>query len=182
MGSDSTSPLQMATPEIPFSIHQLATTPSPLSVVVVAADPEIRAAMAEILRKCSVQAIPASGFQELKYVCSGAAPIACLCGFDLADGTFQEVVDYFQEQPVQVPVIMVSPRPGGESPSCVLDSVRAGAVVRAGALATICYPYRFSDLQIMLWFAIQYQHEAQRLRASKERNHTEADTLARMQR
>ena|SRR5579864_8160095 len=164
MGSDSTFRQQIASSEIPFSPEQLGATAGLLSVAVVSADPEIRAAMAELLRKCSLQAIPASGLQELKSACSGADPIACLCGFDLADGTFQEVVEYFEEQPVRIPVIMVSTRPEGESPARVLDSVRAGA------LATICYPYRLSDVQIMLWLAIQYQREAQQLGAYEHTN------------
>lgn len=164
MGSDSTNAQQIATPAIPFSVHQFSAAGGPRNVAVVAADPEIRVAMAELLRKCFLQAIPASGFTELKSVCSGVALAACLCGFDLADGTFREIVEYFEGQPVPIPVIMVSPRPGGESPSQVLDSVRAGA------LATICYPYRLSDVQIMLWFAIQYQREAQRLSACEQAN------------
>jgi DNA-binding NtrC family response regulator len=164
MGSDSTNTPQIATSEISFSIHQPATTPRPLSVAVVSADSETRAVMAEVLQKCTLQAIPASGLQALKSACSVAAPIACLCGFDLEDGTYQEVVHYFEEQPVRIPVIMVSPLPERESPSRVLDSVRAGA------LATICYPYRLSDVQIMLWFAIQYQREAQRYGACEQSN------------
>ena len=164
MNSDFTVGQEIGPVEIPFSVHQFSATGGPRNVAVVAADPETRAAMAELLRECFLQAIPASGFQELKSVCSGVALAACLCGFDLADGTFHEVVEYFEGQPIPTPVIMVSPRRGGESPSRVLDSVRAGA------LATICYPYRLTDVQIMLWFAIQYQREAQRLNACEPAN------------
>jgi DNA-binding NtrC family response regulator len=170
MSSDSVVRQKTAPAEIPFSLDQFGATCGPLSVVVVAADPEIRAAMSELLRKCSLQAISASGLGELQSVCTGAAPTACLCGFDVADGTFHDVVEYFEEQPVQIPVIMVSPRTGGEGRSRVGDSVTAGALVRAGALATICYPYRLTDVQIMLWFAIQHQRESQRPSADEQSN------------
>ena len=137
----------------PFRRHFSAATP-PLVAVVVSSDAEIQAAMAEILRGCSLTSVPASGFEGLKAIYSKAAPIVCICGFDLADGTFLDVVDFLDEQTNHVPAIMVSPRSLQNTPMCFVESLRAGA------LATICYPYRLSDVQLMLWSVIQYQHES----------------------
>jgi len=153
MGSAAASKRQAPSREIPsFFKHHFSESAWTFSIVVVSDEDEIRAAMAEILWGCSLKPVLANGLVELKSVCSKAAPIACLCGFDLAEGTFQEVVDYCEEQPFPIPVIMISPPSVRETPSRFLDSLRAGAI------ATICYPYRLSDVQIMLWSAIQYQH------------------------
>jgi DNA-binding NtrC family response regulator len=140
--------------EIPFAFrHDFSAATWPLGVVVVSGDAEIQAAIAEILRGCSLTSVPANGFAELKSIYSEAAPIACLCGFNLADGTFLDVVDFMDEQTIHVPVIMISPRSLEKTPACFVQSLRAGA------LATICYPYRLSDVQLMLWSVIQHQHE-----------------------
>lgn len=155
MGSGRAVRRQSPGNEIPFRHqHHFSAASEPIGVAVVSADPEIKAAMADILRECSLTSVPANGLAELKSVYFQAAPIACLCGFDLADGTFLDVVDFLENQSNDVPVIMISPRAAGETPARFLDSLRAGA------LATICYPYRLSDVQIMLWSVIQYQRQS----------------------
>jgi DNA-binding NtrC family response regulator len=155
MGSGWAVRRQAPSCEIPFPFKRhFSAAARPMSVAVVSVDPEIRATMAEMLRGCSLTGLPANGFTELKSVYSEVAPIACLCGFDLADGTFHDVVDFLEDQSSHVPVIMIAPRAAEETPARFLDSLRAGA------LATICYPYRLSDVQIMLWSVIQYQRES----------------------
>ena|ERR1700678_3814100 len=140
--------------EIPFAFrHDFSAATWPLGVVVVSGDAEIHAAMAEILHGCSLTSVAANGFAELKSIYSKASPIACLCGFDLSDGTFLDVVDFLDEQSNHVPMIMISPRSIEKTPRCFVDSLRAGA------LATICYPYRLSDVRVMLWSVIQSLHE-----------------------
>jgi DNA-binding NtrC family response regulator len=159
--------------EIPFAFrHHFATTTQPRSVVVVSADSEIRAAMGYIIRGCALTSVPANGFAELKSAYSESAPIACLCGFDLADGSFLDVVRFLEEQSIRIPVIMISPRSAGESPACFLDSIRAGA------LATICYPYRFTDVQLVLWSVIQYQHESRQVAEPAEPAHTQSPSAS----
>jgi DNA-binding NtrC family response regulator len=146
---------RQALSEAPFPFrHHFSAATWPLGVVVVSGDVEIQAAMAEILRGCSLSNVQVNGFAELKSIYSKAAPIACLCGFDLADGTFLDVVDFLDEQSNHAPVIMISPRSLEKKPTCFVESLRAGA------LATICYPYRLSDVQLILWSVIQHQHEA----------------------
>ncbi|HEY4837438.1 MAG TPA: hypothetical protein VIH72_02455 [Candidatus Acidoferrales bacterium] len=156
MGSVSTIKRQSPN-EVLFPVrHHFSAATWPLGVVVVSGDAEIHAAIAELIRGCSLTCVPVEGFAELKSIYSKAAPIACLCGFDLADGTFLDVVDFLDEQSNHVPVIMISPRSLEKTPMYFVESLRAGA------LATICYPYRLSDVQVMLWSVIQYQHEARR--------------------
>jgi DNA-binding NtrC family response regulator len=139
----------------PFK-HHFSAADWPFGVAVVSGDAEIQAPIAEILRGCSLTSVPANGLAELKSIYTKATPIACLCGFDLADGTFLDVIDFVEEQSIHVPVIMISPRSLEKTPKCFVESVRAGA------LATICYPYRLSDVQVMLWSVIQYEHEGRR--------------------
>jgi DNA-binding NtrC family response regulator len=155
MGSVWAIKRQSPASEIQFLFrHHFSAATWPLGVVVVSGDSEIQAAMAEILRGCSLASVTADGLTELKSIYAKAAPIACLCGFDLTDGTFLDVVDFLDEQSNHVPVIMISPRSLEKTSACFVESLRAGA------LATICYPYRLSDVQVMLWSVIQYQHEA----------------------
>jgi DNA-binding NtrC family response regulator len=148
--------------------HHFSAAESPLAVVVISADAEIQAAMAEILRECSLNSVPANGFAELKSVYLNTAPVACLCGFDLADGTFLDVVNFLDEQSIHLPVIMISPRSLEKMPACFVESLRVGA------LATICYPYRSSDVQVMLWSVIQYQHETLQLVARAKNSITQS--------
>jgi DNA-binding NtrC family response regulator len=131
-------------------------------VAIVTTDSEVRAAMVDILRECSLTGVPAKGLAELKSVYEKSLPIACLCGFDLADGTFLDVVDFLEGQSVEIPVIMISPRTATETPARLLDSLRAGA------LATICYPYRLIDVQITLWSVIQYQNQSRQSKVEAE--------------
>ncbi len=163
MGSVWAAKRQVSSSGIPFSFrHHFSSASKTPCVAIVTADSEVRAAMVDILRECSLTGVPAMGLTELKSVYEKSSPIACLCGFDLADGTFLDVVDFLEEQSVQIPVIMISPRMAQETPARLLESLRAGA------LATICYPYRLSDVQIMLWSVIQYQNESRRLKVEAE--------------
>jgi hypothetical protein len=105
--------------------------------------------MPELLRGCSLKAELADGVREFKSICAAAAPVACLCGFELADGSFHDAARWLEKQQFHVPLVMVSPPFTGKPPSYFVDSVRAGA------LATLCYPYRLQDVQIVLWSVLQ---------------------------
>ena len=153
MGSATMLRHIVSTDSFPFSVARYPETASPFRVAVVTSDVAIQASMVELLRDCSLKPELASGIAELKSICAGMPPIACLCGFEMTDGSFRDAVEFLDAQPVQIPVIMVSPPSVGKTPECFVDSVKAGA------LATICYPYRLSDVQIMLWSAIQSQRQ-----------------------
>jgi DNA-binding NtrC family response regulator len=153
MGSVTTLRHTDSTDSFPFPVARYSETISPFRVAVVTSDVAIQASMVELLQECSLKPELASGIAELKSICAGAPPIACLCGFELADGSFRDAVEWLDAQPVEIPVIMVSPPSVGKMPGCFVDSVKAGA------LATICYPYRLNDVQIMLWSAIQSQRQ-----------------------
>jgi len=105
--------------------------------------------MPELLDGCLLKAELADGIRELKSICVASVPVACLCGFELADGSFHDAVRWLEQRQFQVPLVMVSPPFVGKPPSHFVDSLRAGA------LATICYPYRLQDVQIVLWSALQ---------------------------
>jgi CheY-like chemotaxis protein len=140
-----------------FLWDQFADSGQSFSAVIVSADSSIGAAMAEILRGCSLKAVLANGLEELKSVCSGTTPIACLCGLELADGSFREVVEYLEQQPIQIPLLIVSPASAGDTPACFLYSLRARAH------AALCYLYRLSDVKMVLWSVIHDQLESGRL-------------------
>jgi DNA-binding NtrC family response regulator len=120
-------------------------------VVVVSSDPKIRASMPELLHGCSLKAELAAGIREFKSICAASAPVGCLCGFELADGSFHDAARWLEEQQFQVPLVMVSPAFAGKPPAYFVDALRAGA------LATLCYPYRLQDVQIVLWSVLQSQ-------------------------
>jgi DNA-binding NtrC family response regulator len=163
--------------ELPFSrlsavLDQIAAPVASLNVVIVSADVAMSVAMTEILQKCFVNVILANGFKELKSVCSRITPNVCLCGFELADGSFQDVVEFLELQPSPTPVIMVSAPTVGEPPAHLLASMRAGA------LATICYPYRLSEVQLMVWTVIQCQREFGRLHRQIHDTGSRTDVVA----
>jgi DNA-binding NtrC family response regulator len=151
MSSATTLRHIVSTNSFPFPVARYSESAWPFRVAVVTSDVAIQASMVELLQECSLKPELASGIAELKSICAGAPPIACLCGFELADGSFRDAVEWLDAQPVQIPVIMVSPPSVSKTPECFVDSVKAGA------LATICYPYRLNDVQIMLWSVIQLQ-------------------------
>lgn len=156
MGSTSAA-RQTTSNNTAFPFARCSEIANHFGVVIVSADPRIGAAMTEILRECSLNSTLVRGVSELKNALPLTSPIACLCGFELADGSFREVVEFLERQPVQIPTIMVYGPSSSETPACILDSLRAGA------LATICCPYRLSDVQIMLWSAIQSRRELEQL-------------------
>jgi DNA-binding NtrC family response regulator len=134
-------------------LDQISEPVPALNVVIVSTDVAVCVAMTEILQNCFVRVIVANGLRELKSVCSKITPNVCLCGFELADGSFRDVVEYLEDQPEPTPVIMVSAPSVEDPPARFFDSVRVGA------LATICYPYRLKDVQLMVWTVIQCQRE-----------------------
>jgi|SRR5580704_2381587 DNA-binding NtrC family response regulator len=157
MGSTSTARQATLNNTTAFPFVRCREIANQFGVVIVSADLRIGAAMTEILGECSLNSTLVAGVSELKNALARTSPIACLCGFELADGSFREVLEFLERQPVQIPTIMVSAPSPSETPASILDSLKAGA------LATICYPYRLSDVQIMLWSAIQSQRELEQL-------------------
>jgi len=153
MGSATAVRHLVSTNSFPFSAAQCSEATSPFRVAVVTSDVAIQASMVELLQECSLKPEVVSGISELKSICEGQPPIACLCGYELTDGSYRDVVEWLDAQPVQVPVIMVSPPSVGKMPDYFTDSVKVGA------LATICYPYRLNDIQIVLWSVIQSQRQ-----------------------
>lgn len=157
MGYAATAAREATFRKFSNGLDEVAEPVASLNVVIVSADVAMSVAMTEILQKCFVRVILANGFRELKSVCSRITPNVCLCGFELADGTSHDVVEYLEHQPSPTPVIMVSAPSVGEPSEHLLDSIRAGA------LATICYPYRLSEVQLMVWTVIQCQREFGRM-------------------
>jgi DNA-binding NtrC family response regulator len=157
MAHASVSAKECPSSKLSALLDQISEPVPPLNVVIVSADVAVCVAMNDLLQKCFVRVIPANGLKELKALCSRITPNVCLCGFDLADGSLREVVDFLEQRPRPTPVIMVSAPVVGDPPSHFLDSVRAGA------LATICYPYRLREVQLMVWTVIQCQREFGRL-------------------
>src|SRR5580658_3307777 len=108
----------------------------PLTVVVVSSDPAIRRAMAEALQMCCLKPVLADGLAELRSMPLEDRVVACLCGFSVADGTIREIAGHLKNQPVGIPMIIVSaPEPVSEYGE-FLDSLRVGA------FDFICQPYR----------------------------------------
>jgi DNA-binding NtrC family response regulator len=120
-----------------------------LTVVVVSADPDVRAAMTDVLQECCLKTILVDGLTELRSIPSEEMVVACLCGYWLADGTVPEVAAYLKQQPIEVPLIMVSePAPTREYED-FLDSLSIGA------FDFVCHPYSIGDIQLIVWSAIQ---------------------------
>src|ERR1700732_4976483 len=129
---------QAASTNSPFFSSERYQELAPVRVVVVSCDVKVLASIAELLQECSLKPEFASGLDELKSICSKSLPNVCLCGFQLADGSFRDVVEFLTERLSPIPVIMVSPPSADEASSCFLESIKSGA------LGTVCYPYRLN--------------------------------------
>jgi len=172
MAYASISAKEYSSSKLSALLDQISEPVPPLNVVIVSADVAVCVAMTDILQRCFVKVLLASGLEELKALCSRITPNVCLCGFELADGSLRDVVDFLELRPRPTPVIMVSAPVVGDPPSHFLDSVRAGA------LATICYPYRLREVQLMVWTVIQCQREFGRLHGNIYDSGSRTDAIA----
>lgn len=145
----------------PLRVESTAEGMHLLTVVVVSADPAVRSAMTEVLQECCLKTILVDGLAELKSIPSEEMVVACLCGYWLADGTVQEVAAHMKQQPIEVPLVMVSePAPTREYED-FLDSLTIGA------FDFVCHPYSIGDIQLIVWSAIQSYCELAQMRLDR---------------
>src|SRR5271170_6840501 len=108
MAYASISAKEYSSSKLSALLDQISEPVPPLNVVIVSADVAVCVAMTDILQRCFVKVLLASGLEELKALCSRITPNVCLCGFELADGSLRDVVDFLELRPRPTPVIMVS--------------------------------------------------------------------------
>jgi DNA-binding NtrC family response regulator len=135
--------------------------PAP-SVVIVSTDSDLRDDLADLLLGNSLTIVLMSGPEELRIVLETEMVVACLCGFQLSDGKFRDVVSLTKGQPVEVPVILVS---AAESPSDRKDILDC---LIAGAFDFISPPYRKTEVQRVVWSAVQAHSELARNKSGRK--------------
>lgn len=122
-----------------------------VSVLIVSADPAVRRALYEALSEAWRPGY-ASGAESAKQIISSGGIVACLCGFDLEDGTCKEIVKHAKHQAAEVPVIIVS------TPNCPNEYGEYLGAMNAGAFDFLCHPYQRRELDRMLGLALRPYH------------------------
>jgi DNA-binding NtrC family response regulator len=130
------------------SATNVRNAPDRPTLLIAAADPDIREGLKDLLRGFLVNSIWVNGVEDAKRMLAKERIAACLCGFWLQDGTYRELVRHLRREKIEVSVIIVS------APSCPNEYGDYLAAMNIGALDFLCYPYRPFDFERMLESAI----------------------------
>ncbi|HEX3766793.1 MAG TPA: hypothetical protein VHT72_00375 [Puia sp.] len=118
------------------------------SLLIATIDPDIRAALSDLLEGAGIKGIWASSVKEVKALIAKNSVSACLCGFWLQDGTYREIIQHLRRERMDIPTVIVS------APTCPQEFRDYLAAMNLGALDVLSYPYEQSDFERMLDFAI----------------------------
>ncbi len=121
-------------------------------VLIVSADPAVRHALSQALDESWTRIEYASGAASAKQAVSSGGIMACLCGFNLENGTYKEIVKHAKHQAVEVPVIIAS------TPNCANEYGEYLGAMNAGAFDFLCHPYQCRELNRMLAIALRPSH------------------------
>lgn len=139
----------------PLLSHSLVASPHRLAkirstVVVATTDPKIRAALSGILSDGEVELECVGGASAAHELFARGDVAACLCGFDLENGTYKELVRSARRQIPEIPVVIVS------TPSSANEYNEYLAAMNAGAFDFLCYPYQTREVERILRLAVAF--------------------------
>jgi DNA-binding NtrC family response regulator len=138
-------------PSLQSGLNATRTSLTVPSVLIATTDPDIRRTMAELLQSYAVNALWASGMEEIKSALANQNVAACFCGFWLVDGTYRDVVRHLKRQNAEMPVIIVC------APTCPHEYRDYLAALNIRAFDFLCHPYRRMDLERILNSAIAFR-------------------------
>jgi DNA-binding NtrC family response regulator len=127
----------------------LDRAPHQPNVLIATIDPEIHLGLTELFQSFSLNTIWLRGVESAKNMLARQKIEACFCGFWLQDGTYRELVRHIRRERLDIPVIIVS------APACPDEYHDYLSAINLGALNFLSHPYRKSDLEKMLRFAIE---------------------------
>jgi DNA-binding NtrC family response regulator len=133
-------------------------------VVIVSSNPAIRNQLSRLLLEDSVDVILLSGLEEFKIALEYEKVVACLCGFHLTNGTPRDVIAQAHQQPIDIPVVMVS------TPASATEFDEFLASLNVGAFDFIRHPFRPTEVRNIVWSAIEFHGELARVQTSQKRN------------
>lgn len=126
------------------------------SVVIFGAEDALRDDLVDQLLGSPFSLVLVCNSEELKIALETENVVACLCGFELSDGRFRDVVNQVKELSVEVPVIQFSAAGSPEGKKDFLD------YLIAGAFDFIRHPFRRSEVQEIVWSALHAYDELAR--------------------
>lgn len=132
-----------------YASHRILKSQHAPSVFIVSADSALRDDVVDLLLGIPFTLVLASDPDELKIVRETENVVACLCGFELSDGRFRDVMSHMKEFTVEVPVIQVSSAGNPWGQTDFLDGLIAGA------FDFICRPFQRSEVLKIVWSAVQ---------------------------
>lgn len=122
------------------------------SLLIVSADPQLRNDLSEAIDGRWSRIQSAAGADSAKRLLAFNRIAACLCGFELEDGSYRDVVKFAKRQNTEIPVIIVS------TPNCTNEYREYLAAMNAGAFDFLCYPYQKREVERMLGLAVRSFH------------------------
>jgi DNA-binding NtrC family response regulator len=122
------------------------------SLLIVSADPQLRNDLSEAIDGRWSRIQSATGADSAKRLLAFNRIAACLCGFELEDGSYRDVVKFAKRQNTEIPVIIVS------TPNCPNEYREYLAAMNAGAFDFLCYPYQKREVERMLGLAVRSFH------------------------
>ena len=126
------------------------------TILVATIDPQIRNAMVELFQAYRLNTFFAKSLEEVKSAVATGRIAACFSGFWLIDGTYRDIVKQLRRQPIEIPVIIVC------APECPQEYREYLAALHIRAFDFICHPYRRTDFERILEFAIGFQGQSVR--------------------
>ncbi len=122
------------------------------SLLIVSADPQLRNDLSEAIDGRWSRIQSATGADSAKRLLAFNRIAACLCGFELEDGSYRDVVKFAKRQNTEIPVIILS------TPNCPNEYREYLAAMNAGAFDFLCYPYQKREVERMLGLAVRSFH------------------------
>lgn len=122
------------------------------SLLIVSADAQLRNDLSEALDGRWSRVQSGTGAETAMRLMARNKVAACLCGFQLEDGTYRDVVKCAKRQNIEIPVIIVS-TPNGPN-----EYREYLAAMNTGAFDFLCHPYQKRELERMLGLAVRSFH------------------------
>jgi DNA-binding NtrC family response regulator len=131
------------------------------SLLMASADRGIRDVLSGIIEAFSIKTSWVKTVKEARALLQTENFAASVCGFWLEDGTYREIVRHLKRQPVEIPLVMISP-PG--SANEYRDYLSA---LKVGAFDFICRPYQKTEVERILRTAVGAHYRSARAYSEK---------------
>ncbi len=115
-----------------------------IPLLVASSDPRVRGELFRVIQECRVRARFASSVRGVQAVVSREHVSLVVCGTELDDGTYNDVLHSLRRGGRRVPVVVAS------DPDTRAEFDHFLKALHCGAFDFLCFPYRWYELQGIL--------------------------------